>query len=453
MERNVAVDFIKVTTEEILKFIASAKKKIIFAKPAFLLKEVEALYKAVKVNSVECQLYMEAGDGAIRYGFGETSALELMEKHSEDINIHIAGRIRIAVLIVDEKALVYMPNIAFIEEETIELAFPNGLLCNQEVSEQILSQFDGKGEKPRTIGQDDNVIIFPKGSIPTSNIGEVNNNIVKSLESLKKNPAIDPAKLRMVNFYRNNYKILKIQVSGVKIENKRINLKPFYTLLPDTTEKLISSWSILTREEIEELQDTLSFEKELDKLKENYKSYIFNAGRFGLIIDVKIKDEFAKELDQLKEDFKSYLQKKGDDTVKKRFGKYQTKSDSKELKTILDESREQLKIYLLQLCRRDDDFILTIFAKDKQLNNKYEGKIPGDDETRELLLKEFVEFFVFYKLDFTSVDEIINSIDIKKDILDISDEMIFENPDFERFVQKYNLDLRNNSTGFEDVNN
>jgi hypothetical protein len=68
---------------------------------------------------------------------------------------------------------------------------------------------------------------------------------------MNNNPAVDSARLRKVSFYRNNYKIVKMQVCGVRIKNNSINIKSFYTLVPNiTNERLKSSWSVFTSDDI-----------------------------------------------------------------------------------------------------------------------------------------------------------------------------------------------------------
>lgn len=439
---NNPVSFIKVTTATVIDFIAAAKNRIIFAKPSFFKNEIEAIINTKKLRNISSEIYMEAGDEAVRYGFGETSALKLINDNVEMFNIYTANRIRIAILVVDDRALVYTPNLAFIEGELEDLTFPNGFLCNEDVTEDIVRQFDAKNTSNIEIDSIDNVIIFPGVNISLLKSNEAITDIANSIETLERNPAVDPAKLKRVNFYRNNYKIVKMQVWGVRINNKSLNIKPFYSLLPDVNERIKSSWNIVTSKDIDELQDTKLFEIELDKIKEEFKEYLFDAGRFGCIIDVKKKEEFVKSINKLKSDFKSYLKNEPNEEAKKRFKNNNQKTD---LKTILDKSRKELENYLLKLCPEFEELKGKIFSEYRNLKKEYENKQKNEEE----IIKEFVSLFILNKLKFIDVDEIIERIDIKLDWFDVSDELLFENEDFKKIIDQHGLELRKNSVGYE----
>lgn len=457
MNNSKVMSFVKVTTEDILEFIDLAKDRIIFIKPAFMKNEVETLLKVVNHNGLLCNLFMESGDKAIRYGFGETAALKLLNENIGKLNIQIADRIRIGVLVVDDKALVYMPNISFIEEESVELKFPNGFLFNETFTKEIVNEFTLKEDNSEIIKRIengivkrvDNVLILPGGFTTRYNHSDVKNDLENSLEKLDSNPAVDPANLTKISFYRNNYKIFKMQINGVRIENKRINLKPFYSMLPEVNEKLKSSWNIFSLDDIESLQDTKIFERELNKILDEYKNYIFNAGRFGFIIDVKKKETFKAAVTKLTEDFKEYLAGNSDSEVQNRFAiNNDNKNDhiivKKDLKTVLDESREQLEEHLLKLCPDSDEFLNRVFGEYRHLKRNYE--LDGDTD---IIFKEYIDLFVMNKLRFIDVEDIISKIDVKIDYYDISDEMIFNNEDFKILIDKYKLDLRQTSEGYQ----
>lgn len=446
---NNSVSFIRVSTNEILDFIASAKNRIIFAKRAFTRNEIEAILNVIKTNNISGTIYMEAGDSATRYGFGETEALELLRQNFERIEVHTTNRIKVGVLVVDESAIFYMPNLTFIEEESNEQAFPNGILCGSEVTNDIVRQFDFQQNTNEKIDRVGNVIALPGGHNPLLDRNKVKENLLESLKNLKNNPAIDPAKLNKVNFYRNKYKLVKMQICGVRINNKSISIKPFYSLLPEINERLKSSWNIFTLEDINELQDTKLFEIELAKIKDSYKEYLFDAGRFGSIIDVNKKAAFVESINKLKEDFKSYLGNDPSDEVRKRFesniSNKQLIVEKPALKTILQKSRTQLEEHLLKLCTKDDDFMGKVFSEYRHLKNK----LNEDRHNLDEILKEFVALFVSNKLKFTEAKEIIDKIDIKCDWYDISDELLFDNKDFAKYIEEYNLDFRKNLIGYE----
>ena len=183
---NNPVSFIKVTTNEVIDFIASAKKRIIFAKPSFFKNEIEAIIDTKYQEDIFVEIYMEAGESAIRYGFGETSALELISANIGLFDTHLADRIRIAILIVDNNALVYMPNLSFIEEESNALTFPNGFLCNEDVTEDIFRQFTARNSDNIIMEKLENVLFFPGVNILSLNNDDaVINNMESSIKNLR----------------------------------------------------------------------------------------------------------------------------------------------------------------------------------------------------------------------------------------------------------------------------
>ena len=240
------ISLLKIGGDDVLDYIAKAKERIIFAKPAFFAVEIDALLKAKENNKINVDLYIEPGDKSIRLGFGEKAALDLINNNQHCFNIQLAERIRMAVLCVDNTALLYAPNLSFAEAETPKSTFANGILCDESVSINLIKQFPILEDKtPAKEKAMDNVFILPGGYIPDDTIiklqNDIKNTIINTIESLNANPAVDPSQLQKISVYRNNYKIVRQQINGIKIENKTINLKPFYKLIPDQVDQLRSS--------------------------------------------------------------------------------------------------------------------------------------------------------------------------------------------------------------------
>ena len=296
-----------------------------------------------------------------------------------------------------------------------------------------------------------NVVILPGGYIPLSSTDETICNIKESINNLGENPAVDPAKLKRINFYRNNYKILKMQVCSVRINNKSINIKPFYKFLPEVEKQLKSSWGIFTSEDIDNLQDTKLFERELEKIiKEDYKEYIFDVGRFGSIVDVCKKEAFIKSINKLVDDFKSYMGKEPTPESLKRFNgndlnNSENKVEKVELEEILTGSRKKLEAYLYTLCPKNEEFMKIIFSKYRNLRRDFKE----DQKIMDEIIKEFIHLFVLNDLKFTEAEDIIENIDVKLDWYDISNELLFNNQDFIKIIEPYNLDIRKNSVGYQ----
>jgi hypothetical protein len=438
------IRLLKIRTDDVLSYILKARERIIFAKPAFLFAEIDTLLKLKdKFNHMDIDLYMEPGDKAIRLGFGETAALELINKNLDCFKIQLAERIRMAILCVDNTALLYAPNLSFAEQETPKLTFANGILCNEFVSNEIIKQFpvlnsdESSGRKTRS-----NVVILPGGYIPDETMDRLQDSITSTIESLVANPAVDPSQLQKISIYRNKYKIIQQKISGINIENKKINLNRFYQLLPDKVDRLHSSWTIFRREDIDALQDTKSFQRELKKLEGKYADSLIDAGRFGRILDVNKKAQYLEDITKLRDDFKAYCGAEPSTDIINRFDVKGKTDNKKSLEEILDDSRKELEEYLESLCPETDEFINIIFNRYRHLKSHH--------KSAKEIIKEFVHIFVLDELKFTDVNDIINTIDIKIDFYDISDELLNDD-EFKRFLEKNELDPRQTSLGFEHV--
>lgn len=440
--------FVKVSTRDVIDDISHAHERIIFVKPAFMKSEIEALLDATQKRNVVCEIYMEPGEEAIRHGFGETEALKLLHANTISFQIHMVDRIRMAILIVDGRALVYTPNISFIEAEAEyqDLTFPNGMECTDELAQHILDQFPKSNALANC---PDNVIVLPGGYLIDPQTEDIEENMTDVLKSLGSNPAVDPAKLSVVNFYRNNYKVMKMQVFGLKIDNKKITLRPFYRLLTEVNEQLKSSWSLFKPDDIEKIQDTKKFWREKWKIDDKYHENLHDAGRFGTVIHVKIKDEYSGAILKLKEDFMKYIKGEGSAEINKRFadeGCDPANSDMESnLASLLNESKDQLKAYLKQICPEDNTALRQMYQIYRHIYVK-----SGNCENPRDYLDEFISVFVDDKLRFPVVDDIVNRIDVKLDFYDISSEMLYQNNDFMEIMEPLGLKFRDDSTGYEE---
>ncbi len=442
--------FIKVNTEDVLKFILAANQRIIFAKPAFLGQEIEALIEVKATRGTKIDLYMEPGDKAIRLGFGDKASLELIHDNGDCFNIQLVDRIRMAILCVDNNALLYGPTLSFAEAETMQSSFANGILCKGAVADDIIKQFpDLEVDAQKSKKVKDNLIKFPGGYTPDETIIKLQDNVSEAigdtLLNLKTNPAVDPTQLQKISVYRNKYKIVQQTIYGIRIENKRINLKPFIRLLPTNVDRLRSSWNVFNREDIDALQDTKTFWIELKKLEEKYKGSLLDAGRFGKLLDTTKKADYVNDVTELISDFKAYWGDEPSDEVMERFAVEGDTDARKSLKEILDNSRHGLVKYLASLCPKNEDFLNIVFRQNRHLREIY-----GKSRDEQAIIMEFVYIFVLDKLRFPSVDDIINTIDIKTDFYDVSDELL-KDKDFADIIEKHELHPRLTSLGYKQV--
>jgi len=113
----------------------------------------------------------------------------------------------------------------------------------------------------------------------------------QTIVALEKNPPVDPAKLRKVNFYRNLYKLLKYQIRGVQVKNKTLDLRPFNKLFPESNKHLKRSWQVFSSEDIKKIPEFTGFEKAILKL---IAEKTIDTGRHGYLISIENKKILAE---------------------------------------------------------------------------------------------------------------------------------------------------------------
>ncbi|MEK5442567.1 hypothetical protein [Fredinandcohnia sp. FSL W7-1320] len=437
------LQFVRVSKESIVKFIHNAKYRIVYAKPAFYRWEITEMLATVKKNNIsQCEVYFEAGEDSIRFGFGDMDALKLLNENQNKIMVQMVERIRLSILIVDNNCLIFSPSIAQLDADSDFTEFPNGVYGDRLTVEKILNEFPSYNlELPSTTEEISNPFEEAK-NIETLHKASVSKKLKDTLSNLEQYPPIDRLKLKKVNFYKNNFKILKRQVFGVKVKNKRINLNTFIKLLGFRNERLLSSWNIFSNSDIKQFQDMSFFQEEL-QLVDN--EYLYDIGRFGSLIETQKIKGYEEKIKKLKEDFVVFMK----ESVNKdnSFFKYkESASQNKSYGRILKGSRDELIKYLISISIDDNFFFNYIMNEDRLLNQEYEDGI----KSKKQIFEEYIKNFVYNKLKFPTEEDLIEKIDVKLDFYDISDELINNNRDFNQIIEKYGLnELRDYQEGFK----
>ncbi|QRG65994.1 hypothetical protein [Brevibacillus choshinensis] len=432
-----SLQFANVTDARITEFINQAQTRIIFVKPAFYNWEIDLVLNIIKERQVYCELYVEKNDNAIRAGFGDIHALKMINENKDLLHPQVKNSIRMAIIVVDNRTLFYMPKIIFLDEEDDHNNFPNGLFGDTDITRLVLDKFPvTKIDVPE---MEEYRIPFELKQIESSHQEIVDKELGDVLKKLEDNPPVDPNKLKRIHFYRNNFKLLKIQLRGVKIENRKINIKPFYKLLSDTQERLNSSWDIFLQEDVKDLEDMTMFQSEIQAIN---SQYLFDSGRFGYLIQTDKKYEYSTKIQEVKEEFISFI--KGNPKAENRFEKIKEQATNSQEKnsfktginTILTKSRVELANYLKKQCENDEGFFQRILKDRRSFKWAYENK----QLTKKEVVNQFVDDFIDDKLKFPQEDDILERIDILLDYYDLSDELIYENEDFKKVLEKHKLD-------------
>ena len=431
-ERAADVQFIKVTKESALSFLGEAKNRIVIAKAGYFVDEIEKLLAQAR-KDVRCDLYVDTDENSVRYGFGEQAALELINTNLELLNVQSANYIRMAIIIVDDAVMVYSPVALSWEEVPEKIDFPNGFIGGKALANSLLRQMEGE---PIEINIEGMNIAIQTCPVIQKAPKEIKQEIETTISVLKENPPVDPAELRKTTFYRHKYKLLKMTLHGVRIKNKSISLRPFNNMFPKSNLRLKSSWSVLTREDVENLVAINDF---LMRVCAVTAKHTFDARRYGTLIELKNTRHLENCIAFLVYELVDGLMSEG------KYNDNQGKAPvRKSLVDLLKESRTALIDHLYPQAIEENRCRSQLFANDQTLYRQMQdGKIYEKDA-----IKQAVETYVDHRLNFPKAQEMIDLIHVEFDYYDISDELLAKE-DFVEIVERFDIEVRDYQEGYE----
>jgi hypothetical protein len=342
-----------------------------------------------------------------------------------------------SVVIVDDKALIYVPVALAWENESSEPDYPNGMIGGQKFADTVYNEFILQKENPPITEAEK---IFQEAVIKHIEEVATRAQLEQSIEKLSKNPPVDPSKLKEFTFYRNNFKILKTEIRGVKIENKSISLRPFTRLLPKIDKRLKNSWQVFTRQEVENLQAHKIFLSDMKKVwaDQIQKRNIFDVQRHGHLIRTSKKAEFEKNLNDQKELFVKSL-------------KSEKTPNNGSLSTILMNSKQELINYIFTIIKENEESWPSLFKFNKKLYRDFTKK--ESELEKDEILRIAVESFVQEELHFPEIDDIIQAVDIKFDYYDVSDELLLDE-EFSKTLKDQGVqdEIRDYGAGYKQLN-
>jgi hypothetical protein len=421
------VRLVQVTKERLIDFLEKARRRIMIAKPGYSKAEIETLLKLVTERQVECTVYVDPDEAVVRYGFGEAEALKVVKDRVDVLNLQTVQGIRLSIVIVDDRALIFTPAALSWEEEPKELAYPNGLEGGKTLVDQLLAQFNSTGTD-RSLPE--NVTTFPTVTIQEIQKAVTKESINQTIMALERNPPVDPAELRKVNFYRNLYKLMKYQIRGVQVKNKTLDLRAFNKLFPESNEHLKRSWQVFSFEDVENISEFPGFRKEiLDLVAEN----TINAGRHGYLIALDRKKIVEDQVDEKKNGFMESLKKED--------------GPGKALRATLGQSRSGLAKYLTKEVNTAQQLPQALFAGNRILLKRWNDK-ECSKEDKAKIVEEVIEDFIDHMLKFPGVDVLIDAVEVGLDYYDVSDELL-NDEDFNECLEKAGIKPRKYDEGYE----
>lgn len=444
-KRNAEIKFSEVTPAILKQFLNTAFRRIIIAKAGYSEEEIKQLAELVKDRGVMCNLYFEAGEKAVRYGFGTEEALKLINENMNIINVQSVNQIRMAIVIVDDAALVYAPTALSWEVSPEKLEFPNGFFGGAFIAETLFKQMGGEivvldmeEETSNNNNDKQKIISIPVPPIPKKTTEDIKSELAVTRKSLEENPPVDPAKLRETTFYRNRFKLLKMIIHGAKVKNKRIDLRQFNRMFPATNNRLRASWSVLSTEDANSLK---FISQALAQIEKNLGEISFNTGRYGKLIKRKDMQSFEEKVNTSITELKSQL--KGETSKEK-----QKKLPGMEVtvESILATSKKELQTYLFTLAIEEESCFDKLFANERTLYKQM--KDINDDLIMEDAVTQALETFIEDTLKFPTASDITDSIKVDFDYYDVSDELLADE-NFMKTLEEFDVEVREYNKGFE----
>lgn len=441
------IRFVTMTEADLVTLLRQAQQRIVIAKPAYFVEEIEAILETIKSKRVSVSLFMEVGTESIRRGLGEQKALEQIGSNIALLGVQTVPRINAGVVVVDDKVAVFSPQALDPNRPEDEQMFPDGIMGGKNIARQLLDNL----RQPNTqlpLQAKSHVVPFPTPQVMKAPPSEVVQQIQRATQELTDNPPVDPKELRKVTFYRNSFKLVKVTVYGIKIRNLKISLKPFNQLLSTVNEHLLTSWVLFKPEEVSKMESIALFES---KMREVLENFTYDAGRFGFIIAVTSKKDFKATVRSLEEQYTDFMKGEVTNIEENAFACAQTNqaAGGVALGEYLEESRSELQKHMLKVCENDPSFMDRVWG-DRRLVRLY-GKVRNGEA---LARTEFIEQLIANNLKFPNEQELISRIQVKLDYYDISDELLTQNTDFSDIFDKHKEklssdDLRALSEGYE----
>lgn len=435
------MNFVKVTKDNLINFIQNSKERIIIAKPGYYLDEINSIINQIIKKGVKVTLYLEEGDQAVRFGFGDEDALKTLMDNLNLLEVQTANHIRLSVIICDDEILVFVPAALSWEDEPMNMNFPNGLLGGIDLVNKMLYQldqskiqFDSNEDLVELVGFnennpiDKNIASFISFKAIKEKKEIVQRKIAESIKTLENNPAADPTRLKQTTFYRNNYKLIHVTVKGM-INNKKIDLSPFNRLIKSTDERLKSSWRLFTNIELNNVQEYKDHINQIERIK---RKYTLDAKKFGLLIDVNNIIKLNKELNATKDCLINKIREKDS-------------ANATSLSKMTNDSLEALLDYMINVDKYD-----VVLNSNRFIKSKYREKNDYEKSKREAM-----KMFIMERLKFPLTEELIENIDIDSYTVDISDELLHENIEFKELLLRHatpdenGLKIRSYSDGYE----
>lgn len=271
--------------ETMVEMIRLAKRRIILMAPGVSHKVAKALvegWQALPPDAVTVILDVSAD--VFRFGYGDLSALQLLEKTAADMGrmIDRQSGIRIGLLIVDDETLVYSPTPRLIEAGPKQPETPNAIRLGIPPADVERDLGAGpEGLKERSLGLD-----------------KAERHAIERVDKeLKLCPPQEFDVSRRVMVFNAFFEFVELRISGVSIQRKIVKIPSDLLLALDseTQSKINATYKLI------ESDDALSGKALEDDRKLLAQRFLRHIAGHGAALQRSRKEEFLKEFKKLEE--------------------------------------------------------------------------------------------------------------------------------------------------------
>jgi hypothetical protein len=290
--------FTFINDSRICEIIESAQNHMIYAAPSLSKAVAEALLNFAGRKKDGFRIIVDADAEPFQLGFGNFKGIELLNQNN--IEIRKAKGLRIAVLVADELAWVYSPTPEIIFSQPDD-QINNAVSVSKDFAQQILVSIAPEFNI--------NADILDTSVLPNSSIPEIGVEVfeTENLKEIKQELEINPPQQfdakRKVRVYEGHFQFVEIQLSGCQIGSHKISIPK--TLLniaktPDLKNRIKTTFQLVNEDSVV-LNKFDAISDAVNELRDNYTDSL---GRFGRIIQRKIRNKFDNRVEEIRKEIK-----------------------------------------------------------------------------------------------------------------------------------------------------
>ncbi len=373
----------------LIEIIQSAQKRLIFMTPGMSKAVAKACCsKWEELGAQSANIIIDADPEVCRLGYGTVDALEYLYKKAQVIKSEVRQQpgIRIALLVADEKTIIYSPPPLLIEAGKTVDTQPNAIVLD--FTPPAVAAVICAGEK----GREEQKIGFSK--VKAETIQNVKNDLVN-------NPPQSFDIARKVRVFNSRIEFVEFKMEGLHIARKTVRIPSDLVGLArdEKTKRLLhSSFQLIDDANVE-----ISGSK-ITKLKEFIvDKYLIVLPHYGTVILRENKDNFNQAVK----------------TLKKFIVRFQKRIQNK-LQKDIDENRKALAIALSP----------SVIKNCPSRWQKFLGKQPSENAIQDMLDKELTSLF-------GSADNIFKKMDVKLIFKGVTYEMLNDDKFIEMLHSKF----------------